>query len=332
MEKIAKGLHSLNKKLPIIDLRRDFLSFTLQIFSLFGSAVTAIIWVIFGFDSTIDGIIHLIEGKQIIEMGNGTHISTALNVFILMFIISVYLSKKEIIGFHNILISVFTPIVAMMVFEFPWVILTDLFHNAPIEGYWAITLFGIGFIDVGMLIFALGLIPLSCFYFAYTIGRKILLAEKPLIRFSLMAYIGVFSFISIISLTIGTLDVLYRNLFALFFVAFAHSTLMDATENWTNRDIIDKYKLSHRTKQTLIMTAISIAVFLIWVFYPYFTTVKGVYFPQTMYSFFETTSGSPDLIYLPNDGIHLINVVAKFVVSITATLAIIPKIEVRKKR
>lgn len=328
---LSHGLHGINKKIPEMILKRDLLSFSLQLFSLFACVFSAILWVIFGFDSTIDGISRLLLGKTPVDMGNGTHISTVLNLFLLVFLISNYLSKKDIKAFHNVLISIFTPIVGMMVFEFAWFIMDDVFHNIPVEGYPAITFFGMGKIDFGMLAFALTLIPTSVFYFAFILGQKILLADRTLLRFSEMAFLGVFSFIGIISIWVGTLTVLIRNCFALFFVAFADATFRDATKNWTQHDLIGKYKISFRKKEVLIATAVSAAIFLVWVFWPYFDVVKGSLWPQTMYAFYSNTSAGPALVYVPNNAVRLLNVLAKAAVSAAAALAIVPRIEVKKK-
>ena len=330
METIAKGLHGVNKKIPQMVLRRDVLSFSLQLLSLFVCVVSSILWVLFGFDSSVEQIVSVISNKPPTPAGAGFHISTILNFFLIAFLVSNYLSRKDVIGFHNVLVSIFTPIVAMMVFEFPWFILADLFHNSVVEGYWAITLFGLGSIDIGMLIFAMVLIPMSVFYFAFLWAKGHIAVEKVIpfaIACAVMTATAVFCF----SITFGTLTVLIRNTFSLFFLVFAHSTLMDAVANPMIKELATKYNIKQRIKGPLILTAASIAVFATWIWWPYFTQVKGNMWPQTLYAFY-TKSGQVDrFVWLQNDAVHALNVLSKALVTAAVTLAIIPKIKVTGK-
>lgn len=327
MEKIAKGLHSINSRIPTIVLKRDFLSFGLQIASLFVCIISAALWPILGFDSTLDQLMSNLVGKHFVQAGAGTHLSTILTFFLVVFFISVYLSEKEIVGFHNVIVSVFVPIAGMMVFEFPWVALSDLAHQLPVEKYMAITLFGLGRIDPGMLIIGLFLIPTSIFYFSfmYTKGR---FAQKWWISVPLMVSGVVATTMLIFSLAYGTLTILIRNTFALFFLAFAHATFEDATRNWNIKGLATKYETKRRIKAPVIFSIVATATFVAWVFWPYFAQIKGAYFPQTLYAFYADGIVSR-VVWVPNNEIHALNVISKAFVSAATALAVIPVIKVR---
>lgn len=329
MEKLSHGLHGLNKKIPEMILKRDLLSFSLQAFSLFACVFSAILWAVFGFDSTIDGTARILQGKAVADIGNGTHWSTVLNFFLIVFLISNYLSNKEIKGFHNFLISVFTPIVGMMTFEFVWVFLNDVFHQLPVEGYFANTLFGLGNIDIGMLIFGMILIPMSMFYFAFRISNKINVAPKASLNIAWLAFATSAILILTFSIIYGTPALLIRNTFALFFVAFADAVLVDATKNWGVKGMVGKYKINHRLALAGIVGVLSAFAFVSWITLPGVAAVKGsVMFPQTVYAFYSENS-APELLYVPNIMVHMANLVTKALVSAAVALAIIPKIELR---
>lgn len=335
MEKIQKGLHGLNAKLPKVSLQLDFLSFSLQQLSLFACIASAFMWAINGFDSTIDGWINVMEWKSPVEMGNGTHWSTLVNFFLLVFLISLYLSRKEVIGFHNVIISVFTPIVGMMVFEIPWHLLVDYFHNIHVEGYWAITGFGLGKLSIGMLIIGAFLVPTSLFYITFQalfnrFSDRVVVVVPWLV--CAVSFVSVTAF----SLMYGTPDILLRNSMGLFFGVFVHASLMDAMRNPTVKGLIGKkgYKYKYKWRNITALTAglISLSLFIAWIFYSdfgSFEVIKGTMFPQTVYAFYN--AGNLDrFLWVQNDGIHFLNVASKFAVTFAVALLMVPKIEVEK--
>lgn len=292
-------------------------------------------WALCGFDSTLDGWINVMEWKSPVNMGDGTHWSTLVNFFLIVFLISLYLSRKEIVGFHNVIISMFTPIVGMMVFEIPWHLLVDYFHSLPVEGYWAITGFGLGKLDVGMLIVGVFLMPTSLFYvtFQALFNR---FSDKVVVTIPWLIF--AVSFVSIIafSLMYGTLDILLRNSMGLFFGVFVHASLMDAMRNPTVKGLLGKegykYKFKWRKFAGCLLLMVSLIIFLSWVFYSSlgtFEVVKGTMFPQTVYAFYN--SGNLDsTLWVQNDGIHFLNVASKFAVTFAVALLMVPKIEVAK--
>lgn len=332
MQKVSQGLHGINKKLPELTLKRDLLSFSLQVGSIFICMFSAFLWVVFGFDSTVDGAIRTINGTMPIEMGNGTHFSTILNFFLIAFLISNYLSNREIKGFHNVLFSIFTPIVGMMAFEFVWVFLNDVFHQIPVEGYFANSMFGLGTIDLGMFILGLILIPTSVFYFAFRLSDKINVKPRVCVKIAWLSFTLSVAAIFFFSLIYGTPTILIRNTFALFFVAFADAVFIDATRNWSVHELIGKYKTSIRSSAITLAFLVAVVVLALWVFWPGAEVVKGsAMFPQTVYAFYHAGHSAPEILYVQNDMVHLFNVLAKALVSAAATLVMVPKIEVLKK-
>jgi len=318
---ISKGLHGINKKIPELNLQRDVLSFSLQIVSLFVCILMAAIWPIFGFDSTIYTASNTILGipMEPADFG-GLHLSTILNFFIICFLVSNYLSSKKIRAFHNVVVSIMTPIVAMMAFEFIWVFLTDVFHSTPVEGPWAITAYGLGFIDLGMLALGVVLIPLSVFYLTFHVTcNKICFSPKVSLNMSLAAATFSAGAILMFSIIFGTPSVLIRNSFGLLFFAFVHATLFDSRRG----DFILDFK--PRTKQALVAAAAAAVVIAIWVFLPHFEVVKGALWPQTIYAFYEKGVVTR-VLYVQNDVIHALNVLSKALTTGAVSLAIIPKI------
>jgi hypothetical protein len=281
----------------------------------------AAIWPIFGFDSTINTVMKTIQGVPL-EPGDygGMHLSTVLNFFIIAFLVSNYLSSKKIRAFHNVIVSVITPIVAIMAFEFIWVFFTDIFHNVPVEGYWAITAYGLGFIDFGMLALGMVLIPMSVFYLSFHVAyNKINFSPKVSVNTSLAAATVSAGVILIFSIIFGTPTVLIRNSFAVLLFAFAHATLIDSRRG----DFILDFK--PRTKQALAIAAAAAVIFAIWVFLPHSQVIKGALWPQTIYAFYNK-GVITQVLYVQNNVIHALNVLSKALTTGAVSLAIIPKI------
>jgi len=309
----------------------DVLPRLLQVATVSICVLCVILWPIFGFDSTLQMVVARIVGKPIIlEMTAGTHISTILNYALIIFLISFYLSKKEIVGFHNIIISIFVPIFAMFVFEWPWVIFTDMFHNSAVEGYLAITAYGLGTIDVGMLILGIALIPTSVFYLGVLFADRYL-ERRLVMSFGILAGGVAATMLVVLSLVFGTPTVLIRNTFALFFVVFAHAVMMDATQNPNLPELRNKYTMSPRRDYVFVLAIASVTIFAIWMVWPYFEQVKGSFWPQTVYAFYKNgiIDGTPRCV--PNDAVHFFNVLSKALVTAAATLWVIPIIKVNKK-
>jgi hypothetical protein len=281
----------------------------------------AAIWPIFGFDSTVNTVMKSIQGEALepADFG-GLHLSTVLNFFIIAFLVSNYLSSKKIIAFHNVIVSIMTPIVAIMVFEFIWVFFTDFFHSVPIEGYWAITAYGLGFIDFGMLALGMVLIPMSAFYFAFHLAyNKINFSPKAAVNMSLATATFSAGAILAFSIIFGTPTVLIRNSFAVMLFAFMHATLMDSRRG----NLI--YEFKQRTGQAIILAAAAIVVLAIWVFLPHLEVVKGALWPQTIYAFYNK-GVITQVLYVQNNVIHALNVLSKALTTGAVSLAIIPKI------
>jgi len=330
MQSMNKGLHEINRRMIKLAFGVDLLSRALQVITISVCILSVILWPIFGFDSTLQMVFASITGKPITqEMAAGTHISTILNYALIIFLISFYLSKKEIVGFHNIIISVFVPIFAMFVFEWPWVIFTDMFHNSAVEGYWAISAYGLGTIDVGMLILGLALIPTSIFYIGVLWADKHL-ERRLVMSFGILAGGFAATILVVVSLVFGTPTVLIRNTFALFFVVFAHAVMMDATQNPNVPEVRNKYAMSPRRDYVFVLAMASTTIFVIWIIWPYFTQIKGAFWPQTIYAFYK--NGIVDsVVFIQNDAVHAFNVLSKALVTAVATLLVIPIIKVNKK-
>ncbi|RLF46688.1 MAG: hypothetical protein DRN20_06925 [Thermoplasmata archaeon] len=97
--------------------------------------------------------------------------------------------------------------------------------------------------------------------------------------------------------------------------------------------LLIKYKPKLRLDRTSLFLFISLIVgWVVWIFYPYlglpYQQYKGFLFPQTIYANYDpVTKEIVNDVWIPNDYIHFINVLVKFLTVLTFTYILNVKVE-----
>jgi len=294
--------------------------------------VSATMWVIMGWDSTLHYTIFKITG-QTGELGQsfgeGLHWTSLLNAFTIAFFVSVYLSRKKIEGFHNLAIGLFIPFVAFMLFEVIWVFFYDLFHNNPLGTPWALTLYGTREpINTFFIFWSYFFAPFCLSYAVFLLCRKVLLPSVTVLLFFIGSWLLGFFGVTLMINTIGTPTVLLRNWTGLVgFGVFLHATLQHAIKY--NTKVLYSVKARRGSIFWFLLLG-SIITFSVWVIAPFpFEIVKGTRFPQTVYAWYDSETGIiSDSLWVPNVIIHSLQIVSKAFITSLAVWVLIPSIKV----
>ena len=110
-----------NEQTPNIHLYLQGFAGAFLFFSLF-------LWNRYGWDATL----HNVLGWA--EKGVGLHFSTITMTCMMYLFLSIYAEKKGITAWNNVCFAFFNCFGAMMLFEWPYIILYDIIHNKALSG------------------------------------------------------------------------------------------------------------------------------------------------------------------------------------------------------
>jgi hypothetical protein len=299
-------------------------------------------WFTQGYDSTIHWFFFK-SGWASQEMamyeGIGIHWSTLFYFAFGTLNLSFLLRKSfKIVGFHNIAYSTIIGFwVSAMIFELPYVPLMDWFHNFNEVTRFPILLSGWNTIYLGAsgmagaeaprwIMVALIIYPTAASIGTLLLFRKFgdgLIKAYGFQRTEKIVY-TTFSGVFVISLfgthwflmNVGIFPVLIRNFGWFLGLPMAYVILLDALQNPYGRKKLVGFTFRFKDPKLWALISAFICAYVCWVIYPITgisqvfpaEIVKGYWFPQTVYAFYESKLPIiKDQIWVPNVGIWAFN-------------------------